>query len=150
MPTIYVPGPLVETAAYRHALWTFSILEYTTPDLQLILHGSDDSDGSILRWKQGIITTPSTVLLIPAKESAEKLLAQADIIWLPQQHDGVPQHMECISTQQKPIFASQFPALVKHLNSHSRVQFLPPDKPSLWAKAMYTLLRHAPQRCSAA
>ncbi len=150
MPTIYVPGPLIETFAYRHALWTLSILEYITPDLQLILHGSDDSTGSIHRWKQGIITNPPSVLLVPANESADKLLAQADIIWLPQQHDGVPQHMESISTQQKPIFASNFPALVQHLKSHAHVQFLPADMPSLWAKSMYELLRHASQRRSAA
>lgn len=150
MATIYVPGPLIETSAYRQALWTFSILEYVDADLQLILHGSDDATGSILQWKQGIITNQSAVILMPAKKSADTLLEQADIIWLPQQRDGLPQHIENISTQVKPIFASHFPALVMHLSSHAMTQYLPADQPSLWAKAMYAWLRQVPQCCSAA
>jgi glycosyltransferase involved in cell wall biosynthesis len=137
MMTIYVPAPLIETYAYRHALWVLSILEYVIPDLRLILHGSDDAEGSIDRWVKGIITSDSAVSLVPTSVSVDKLLAEADMIWLPQQCDGLPQCMEQIKAAGKPILASQVPALVEELRNHSRITFLSVKEPSLWAKVIF-------------
>jgi hypothetical protein len=138
--TIYVPGPLIETNAYRHAIWTLSILEYVYDDLQLILHGSDDAEGSIAKWSQGIITSDTAVSLVTSSSPVEKLLIQANIIWLPTQRDALPDHIEYLAAQQKPILASDFPSLRQRLKLHTQTQFLPANEPSLWAKAMFKLL----------
>lgn len=138
--TIYVPGPLIETNAYRHAIWTLSILEYVVADLQLILHGSDDAEGSISKWTSGIITSDTAVSLVPTSSSVEKLLSKAGIIWLPTQSDAIPDHIEYLATQQKPILASDFPSLRQRLKLHTMTQFLPANEPSLWAKVMFKLL----------
>lgn len=138
--TIYVPGPLIETNAYRHAIWTLSILEYVYADLQLILHGSDDAEGSIAKWKSGIITSDKAVSLVPSSSQTDQLLTTTDIIWLPTQSDAVPDHIEYLATQQKPILASDFPSLRQRLKLHTLTQFLPANEPSLWAKAMFMLL----------
>ncbi len=138
--TIYVPGPLIDTNAYRHAIWTLSILEYVYADLQLILHGSDDAEGSIAKWSSGIITRDTAVSLVPASSSIEELLNNTDIIWLPTQRDAVPDHIEYLATQQKPILASDVPSLRQRLKLHTQTLFLPANEPSLWAKAMFKLL----------
>lgn len=138
--TIYVPSPLIETNAYRHAIWTLSILEYVYADLQLILHGSDDTEGSIAKWTSGIITSDKAVSLVPAASAVEKLLCKADIIWLPTQQNVAPDHIEYLATQQKFILASDFPSLRQRLKLHTQTQFLPANEPSLWAKAMFKLL----------
>lgn len=145
-PVLFASGPFVPTNTNRLAVWFLSILQYMRPGLRMILQGLGQGHERLHRFAYSICT-PKSVYFASEEMSVHDLVAQSDIVCLPQLTDGVPDALFAALSQAKPIVAMQQPSLMEWLRHDVNAVLVPTNRPPAWA-AMLDQLLHDTEKMS--
>jgi glycosyltransferase involved in cell wall biosynthesis len=123
-------GPLEPSKGIKDAVWAFHILGFLFPDLHLVLVGRGPEGDRLSRLAGTLF--PERVVSSPSSANYGRILARADVVWVPSlQPRGFNVALEAMAAG-KPVVASRLPGLAEIVQD-GETGFLiqPGDKVSL-------------------
>ena len=103
-------GPLERHKGFRDAVWTFDMLRFIFPDLQLVFVG-EGSDRSELKRLAENIDCGQVTHFIGSQANVSECLALADVCWIPSQTGGGTQTTLEAMLLGRPVVACRVPSL---------------------------------------
>jgi glycosyltransferase involved in cell wall biosynthesis len=130
-PVILCAGALQPYKGFYDAIWTFDILRFVFPELQLVIAGDGPERGRLEKLATGA-KTRAQVHFVGARAQISDLLAGADLVWVPSLAEtGLNVALEALAAG-KPVIASRLPGLAEIIvDGHTGFLVAPGDKPSL-------------------
>ena len=133
-------GPIERHKGFGDAVWTFDMLRYIFPDLQLVIVG-DGPDRPRLQRLADDLECRSAVHFVGLQDDVAGYLAQADVCWIPSQTGGGTQTTLEAMLQARPIVACRVPSLHGLIvDDDSGFTIVPGDKVSLANRTRRILL----------
>src|SRR5262245_1206736 len=103
-------GPLVPSAGFYEAVWTFDMLCFLYDDIRLLLVGEGPDRPRLERLIRATVAQRH-IHLLGRRDDTAAILARADIVWVTDhEHGGVETARRAMAVG-KPVVASRTPAL---------------------------------------